>query len=183
MHSHGLALGQYAMGWCVDRLGATPVVWHSGTLPSYGAFMALLPERGLGVVLLFNVCHHWLNPVLAEFGLDVTALLAGEQRAPLPVVGLIPALLRAQLLLPALQAAGVAAALRPARRRQAARSLALAPHLLALLALLPLLGKRRAYLKLYMPDYAWLAQACGGFALLWGLVAAGLALRARRKAA
>jgi hypothetical protein len=40
-----------------------------------------------------------------------------------------------------------------------------------------MLGRRRGYLKLYMPDFALLAWVCGGFALLWSVVRTWLALR------
>jgi len=31
-----------------------------------------------GVVLLFNANHHWYVPVLIDFGMGVTSLLAGD---------------------------------------------------------------------------------------------------------
>jgi hypothetical protein len=57
----------------------------------------------------------------------------------------------------------------------------LIPNLLVALALIPMLGKRRAYLKLYMPDFAWIAMVCGGFSLVWSAVRTGLVLRIPRK--
>ncbi len=193
----GMALGQYGMGWFVDTLGQAKLAWHGGTLPNFGAHMALLPEQQRGIVLLFNACHHWYNPVLAEVGTAAAALLAGEQATPVPFVGLIPTLLRGQLLVPALPAAGVVATLRllagwrrhPERRLagagEAGRTvlLPLIPNLLVALALVPLLGRRRGYLRLYMPDYTALALACGSFALAWSLVRTGLVLRALRQPA
>jgi len=64
----GLSLGQYGMGWFVDEIGQTKLVWHSGTTPDFGAYMALLPEQKKGMVLLFNANHHWMKPVLSDFG-------------------------------------------------------------------------------------------------------------------
>jgi len=190
----GMSLGQYGMGWFVDKLGPAKLVWHSGTLPHFGAFMALLPEQELGVVLLFNACHHWMNPVLTDVGMGAVALLADQPPTPLPVVGLIPALLRGQLLLPALQLAGIAGTLRQLRRWRHGRpsrpsaqclgglpfALPLIPNLLAALALIPLLGKRRGYLRLYMPDYSWLVLVCGSLALMWSGLRTGLVVRAPR---
>jgi CubicO group peptidase (beta-lactamase class C family) len=98
----GRSLGQYGMGWFVDEISQTKLVWHSGTLPDFGAYMALLPEQTRGVVLLVNANHHWMNPVLSTFGGGVVALLAGDQPAPLPFVGMIPWTLRGLLLIPAL---------------------------------------------------------------------------------
>ncbi len=192
----GLSLGQYGMGWFVDELGGTKVVSHGGTLPDFGSFMALLPEQGRGIVLLFNACHHWMNPVLAESGMRAAALLAGEPPPQIPLVRMMPWALRAQLLVPALQMAGVIATRQMLHRwRQAPESLPtggsararhvllpLMPGALAALTLKSMLGKTRNYLKLYMPDSFWLALVCGSFALAWGIVRARLIGRALRKA-
>jgi CubicO group peptidase (beta-lactamase class C family) len=112
----GLPLGQYGMGWFVSEIGQTKLVWHNGTNPDFAAYMALLPEQKKGVVLLFNASHHWMNPVLSTVGEGVAALLAGDQPAPIPYVGMIPWMLRGLLLIPALQIGGVVATLRLLRR-------------------------------------------------------------------
>lgn len=56
--------------------------------------------------------------------------------------------------------------------------LPLIPDLLVALTLEPMLGKRRGYLMLYMPDYSWLAMICGSFALVWSFLRTGLVLGA-----
>jgi CubicO group peptidase (beta-lactamase class C family) len=192
----GLSLGQYGMGWYVDKIGQTKLISHSGTLPDFGAYMALLPEQRKGVVLLFNACHHWMNPVLAGFGTGVAALLAGEQpSSPIPFAGLIPWMLRGLLLIPALQIVGVTATLRQVRRwrldPQSRPSggrvwgfhilLPLILNLLVALNLVPMLGKRRGYLMLYKPDSSWTVLLCGSFALVWSVLRTGLILRTLRK--
>jgi CubicO group peptidase (beta-lactamase class C family) len=188
----GQSLGRYGMGWFVDKIGQTKLIWHSGTSPDFAAFMALLPEQKKGVILLFNACHHLMNPALSDFGGGVAALLAGEQPSPFPFVALIPWILRSQLLLPALQIAGVVATLRllrrwrleperrPSGRRKWGRHVLLPPipNLLIALSLIPMLGKRRGYLMLYMPDYSWIAMVCGSFSLLWSVLRTGVVLRA-----
>jgi CubicO group peptidase (beta-lactamase class C family) len=193
--AYGLSLGRYGMGWYVDRIGATKLVWHGGTLPDFGSHMALLPEQKKGVVLLFNACHHWMNPVLADLGNSVAALLAGEQYSPTPFFSMVPWMLRAQLLIPAVQIVGVVATLRRLRRwRQDPMSrpsdggrwgrhflLPLIPNLLGALSLIPILGKTRGYLMLYMPDYSWSAVASGSFALVWSFLRTGLVLGALRR--
>jgi CubicO group peptidase (beta-lactamase class C family) len=192
VQAYGFSLGQYGMGWYVDKIGGTKLVSHGGTLPDFGSNLALLPEQKKGVVLLFNACHHWMMPVLAEFGAGVAALLAGEQPqpAPIPLVGMIPWMLRGLLLIPALQMVGVVATLRqlrrwrlePERRPSGGRLwglqilLPLIPNLLVALTLVPMLGKRRGYLMYYMPDYSWIAMICGSFALVWSFLRTGLVL-------
>jgi len=191
----GISAGRYGMGWFVDRIGQTKVAWHSGTVPDFGAYMAVLLEQKKGVVLLFNASHHWYNPVLTEFGMGVAALLAGEQYVPTPFSAVVPWMLPGQLLIPALQITDVATTLRlrrhwrldpkgsPGGRR--ARGLhillPLILNLLVGLTLKPVLGKRRGYLRLYMPEYPWIAVICGSFALLWSVLRTGLLLRALRE--
>ncbi len=193
--AYGLSLGQYGMGWYVDKIGGTKLVWHGGTLPDFASHMALLPEQNKGVVLLFNACHYWMNPVLADLGNGVAAQLAGEQPAPLPFFHIVPWALRGQLLIPALQIVGVAVTLRrlrrwhqdPMSRPSGGRMwglhvlLPLIPNLLVALTLLPMLGKMRTYLMLYWPDYSWTAIVCGSFALVWSFLRTGLVLGALRR--
>jgi CubicO group peptidase (beta-lactamase class C family) len=190
----GVSAGKYGMGWWASEIGRTKLIWHGGTLPDFAAYMALLPEQEKGVVLLFNACQHWMSPVLTDVGMGVAALLAGDQPARTPF-GVIPWALRGQLLIPALQIAGVAATLRllrrwrlkPERRPSGGRKwglqvlLPLVPNLLVALTLRPMLGKRRGYLMLYMPDYSWTAMVCGSFALVWSFLRTGLVLRALGK--
>jgi proline iminopeptidase len=190
-----ISLGQYGMGWCVDKLGQTRVVWHGGTLPDHGAFMSMLPQQKKGIVLLYNANHHWMLPVFAGFGMGATALLAGEPYKPLPFARAIPWMLRAQLLLPVLQAVGIAGTLLRLRRwrlnpeQQPTGAKAWRRHLVlplvtnlqvGLALLQPMLGKRRGYLRLYMPDFSLLAAVCGSFTLLWTILRSGLVGRVLR---
>lgn len=191
----GLSLGQYGMGWFVEEFGGTKIVSHGGTLPDFSSFMALVPEQKKGIVLLFNACHHWMNPILSESGMRAAALLAGEQPPQIPFVRMMPWALRGQLLIPALQVAGVVATLRllrrwrrdPERRPSGGRAwtrqvlLPLLPGALAAITLKLMLGRTRSYLKLYMPDSFWLGLVCGSLALGWGLRRTGLVMRELRK--
>jgi hypothetical protein len=185
-----LSLGQYGMGWYVGEIAGKKLVSHGGTLPDFGTYMAILPEQKKGLVLLFNGCHHWMNPALTEFGMGATALLAGEQPDPQRFLPLIPWVLRSPLIIPALQVIGVAATMRQVRRwRQDPVSrprdgrmwglhilLPLIPNLLLALTLIPMLGKRRGYLMLYKPDSSWIVLVCGSFALVWSFLRTGLVL-------
>ena len=191
----GISLGQYGMGWFVDESGKTKLVWHSGTTPDFGAFIALLPEQRKGLVLLFNANHHWFTPVLSDFGAGAAALLAGDQPNPIQFVGVIPWMLRGLLLIPLIQIVGVAATLRllrrwhhePERRPSGGRLwrryilLPLIPNLLIASTLIPMLGKTRGYLMLYMPDYSWIALLCGSFAGIWMFLRTGLIIRTTRQ--
>lgn len=190
----GIDLGQYGMGWSVDHIGHTQVVWHNGTLPDFGGYFALLPEQKKGIVLLYNANTHWYMPVLTEFGTGATALLAGEEPGSPAFTRMLPWMLRAQLLIPAFQIADVAATLRlssrrgagPQRRPSTGKAWRLhfvfpfILNLLIALTLKPLLSKRRGYLKLYMPDFSMIAAVGGVFSLVWSFVRAVLVISALR---
>ncbi len=140
----------------------------------------------------------WRNygfpPILAEPGLNLTAMVAGRQAPPSPFgfVRFLPWAMRGLVLIPVLQIAGVAATLLrlrgwrenpehiPTRGRLWTLHilLPLIPNLS--LAALPIYLKAKGmlrYLKLFNPDAAWVALICGSFAGIWALVRTGLILR------
>lgn len=191
----GVSVGQYGMGWFITDIGQTKTIWHGGNVPDFSSYMALLPEQKKGVVLLVNADHYGLPPVLMEIGLRVVALLAGQQPAPIRL-GFIPWAMRALLLIPLLQIAGVAATLRLLRRWR--RDPALRPsrgrmwglHILLplipnlSLAAIPVFLRVRGMLRfllLFTPDFSWIALICGGFAGVWTFLRTGLILQALRK--
>lgn len=192
----GIAMGKYAMGWFADTVGHTRVVWHTGNVPDFSAYMALLPEQGRGIILLTNVGHHMMVPACGELGVGLAALLAKEQAAARPPVmsSVIPWAMRALLLLPLLQVGGCLATVRqlcrwrrdpeshPHGRSKWGRHLLLPAvvNLVLALNLAAVLGKRRGYLRLFLPDYYWTVLVCGSFAAVWGCLRSGLVLRALR---
>lgn len=198
----GMSMGTYAMGWYASEVGETQVIWHTGLVPDFCAYMALLPEQKKGVILLLNADHFMMEPVLSEVGTGVTALLAGEQPPPIRL-GFIPWLMRGLLLVPLLQIAGVVTTLHtvsgwrrdpdscpegglnvsPAGTRAWVHHvlLPLVPNLLVALTLIPVLGPLRGFWGLFMPDFSWIARICGIFAGIWAFLRTGLMLRALRR--
>jgi CubicO group peptidase (beta-lactamase class C family) len=176
----GRSFGAYAMGWISQEFGGAKIVSHSGIVPDFGASMALVPEQQKGLVLLYNANHAMLKMTFDELGLGTAQLLAGV--TPQPVhSGPVMWAMRALLLIPLLQVAGVARMLRLLRRgRLRGRHLLLPvlPDLLAILTLAPLLGRMRGFLKLFMPDYVWVARLCGVIAVVWAVLRTSLILRA-----
>jgi hypothetical protein len=120
--------------------------------------------------------------------LGVTALLAGQQPAPIKL-DFIQWIMRLLPLIPLLQVVGVFATLRllhrwhddPALRPSSGRIwgqhilLPLIPNLTlaAILAYLRSSGLLR-YMHLFNPDLAWIARISGGFAGLWVFLRTGL---------
>ena len=70
----GVSAGRYGMGWFDIDLGQTKTFSHSGNVPDFSAFMALLPEQKKGVVLLLNADPYGLPLITEEVGMGVTAL-------------------------------------------------------------------------------------------------------------
>ena len=193
----GISAGKYGMGWFDIDLGQTKTYSHGGNVPDFSAFMALVPEQKRGVVLLANADPYGLPPILEEVGSGVTALLAGQQPAPIRL-DFIQWIMRLLPLIPLIQVVGVAATLGWLRRWQANPALRpssgrlwrqhillpLIPNLslAAILVYLRSNGLLR-YLSLFNPDLAWTARISGSFAGVWAFLRTGMILRALRKAA
>ncbi|HEY8447888.1 MAG TPA: serine hydrolase domain-containing protein [Thermomicrobiales bacterium] len=73
---------RYGMGWFVGPFGAAQDArWHLGELPYFNAWMVLLPERNLGVVVLINAGSQLeffeANEVMSRIPLGVVNILEG----------------------------------------------------------------------------------------------------------
>lgn len=191
----GMSLGYYGMGWISQETGASRIVWHSGIVPDFGAFMALVPEQKKGMVLLFNANHAMMKMTYEEVGFSAAQLLAGEFPSP-HRFDAMPWGMRLLPLIPLLQIAGVTSTLRQLHRWRANRALhpsrgrmwrqhillPLIPNLLTAFTLVPLLGKMRGWVRLFLPDFSWIAMICGSISLVWSFLRTGLILRALRYA-
>jgi CubicO group peptidase (beta-lactamase class C family) len=190
----GETVGWYGMGWFNSDVEETRIVWHSGNVPDFSSFMALLPEQKRGLVLLLNADHYGLPIILAEVGLGAAALLAGQEPPPIKL-GFIPWCMRALPLIPLLQLVGIVATLRrlrrwrqnPALRPNGGRAWArqILPSLMvnAGLAAVPIVLRGRGllrFLKLFTPDAAWIALLSGSFAGVWAVLRTSLIVRALR---
>ena len=136
----------------------------------------------------------WMTPILEEVGMGVAQPCSPASSLLHIRLGFIPWVMRGLLLIPLLQIAGVVATLRllrrwrqdPELRPSGGRMwglhilLPLIPNLLVALTLIPMLGKMRGYLMLYMPDYSWIAMVCGSFAGIWTFLRTGLVLLSLR---
>ena len=191
----GVSAGRYGMGWFDIDHGQTKTYSHSGNVPDFSAFMALLPEQRRGVILLFNADPYGMPPITEEVGMGVTALLAGQQPAPIRL-DFIQWIMRLLPLIPILQVAGVITTLRRLRKwdqnpqdRPGCGSLWSRHILLPLLPDLSLAGalgyllisRLFGFIQLFMPDVALITVICGGFAGIWVFLRTGLMLRFMRK--
>jgi hypothetical protein len=185
------------MGWFDVDLGLTKTYSHSGNVPDFSAFMAIVPEQKRGVVLLLNADPYGLPMITEEVGMGMTALLAGQPPTPIRL-DFIQWIMRSLPLIPLLQIVGFLSTLwlvrrwredpksRPSRGRTWGQHilLPLIPNL-GLASILAYLQSSRLirFLHLFMPDLAWIAQISGSFAGIWAFLRIGLILRILRRPA
>jgi CubicO group peptidase (beta-lactamase class C family) len=190
-----IAGGLYGMGWFDIDLGRTKTYSHSGNVPDFSAFMAIVPEQKKGVVLLLNADPYGLPIITEEIGMGMTALLAGQLPEPIRLE-FIQWFMRALPLIPLLQIGGVYATLRllgrwredpdsrPGRGRTWGQHilLPLVPNL-TLAGILVYLQSSHIirFLHLFMPDLAWIARISGIFAGIWAFLRTGMILRTLQK--
>jgi len=188
----GISGGFYGMGWFDIDLGQTKTYSHSGNVPDFSAFMALVPGQKKGIVMLLNADPYGLPPITGEFGLGVTALLAGQPPAPIRL-NFIQWIMRLLPLIPLLQLAGLTVTLRRVHRwrkdpehhptgRRMWLEYILPPLIPDLTLAAGLVYLRSSgllrFLQLFMPDLAWIARIGGGFAGIWAFLRTGLILQA-----
>jgi CubicO group peptidase (beta-lactamase class C family) len=186
--------GWYGMGWYIEERGKVKILSHSGLVPDYFAYMALLPEQKKGLILLVNGDHFTMQITMSEVDAGLTNLLAGKPPEPLRL-GAVPWVQRGLLFIPILQIVDVIATLGILRRWQSHPQsrpergrlwvlhilLPLIPNLLAALTLIPATSKIRGFLLLFAPDFTWIGRICGSFASVWMFVRTGLLLRSQKK--
>lgn len=180
----GINSGKYGMGWMEIDLGQTKTYSHSGNVPDFSAFMALIPEQKTAVVLLLNADPYGLPPLTEEIGMGLTALLAGQKPAPFRL-DFIQWIMRLLPLIPLLQVVDIITSMQRFirwRKNSALRPspglmwrqhilLSLAPNLglAAILGFLKSAGLLR-YLNLFNPDLAWIARVSGSIGGLWAVL-------------
>jgi CubicO group peptidase (beta-lactamase class C family) len=171
---------RYGEGWFVGPFGAaTDARWHLGSLPSFAAWMVLLPETKQAVVVLINTNTELpfgeVNAVMSRLPIGVVNLLRGQ---PVPKG---PSLREAYRLFNAvatLVSAGlVALAWWAARRRRAVWSVLMALMAIAMLVALQLMGLNAAILSAFAPDFALVLAAMGALLCLPVIVRAWASAR------
>ncbi len=60
----------YAMGWVIQDTPNGRIVWHNGGTLSYGAYIGMVPDRDVGVIVLTNEANIGLPDAVGEWLLD-----------------------------------------------------------------------------------------------------------------
>lgn len=193
----------YAMGWLVGSERREKMLWHNGGVANFYSFVALLPERELGVALVVNAFNVMESHALDAMAFGLVDLLAGrEPRRTSPVAVLAVrwvytvafAFLGLQLIWIAISAikrrpwratvlAGRRGWLRELRRIGLPIALNLAWVLIVLVALPDGFQTPLPVMLLFAPDLMSVFLASAGIATLWAVVQVGLRVRRLRSLA
>jgi len=177
----------YAMGWMSGTLGGQTVLWHNGLVPDFYAFMALVPERREGLVLLTNAGNLLDMPRLnrVAFGalarlMEVEVDLDSSSCAMCPVFPLeqqrtVQAVRPIAVALVVLQCCWIAWSVKRRRWRSSnANTLSLASALLwaaLVLFAFPLVAQMPpSVMNDVLPDLADVIDASVAIALAWAFV-------------
>ncbi len=189
LHAPAIPAGgddHYAMGWSVGKWDGTPAVWHNGDVGRYHSIIILLPERGLGVILLANASgFEQLNQV-DEVTIGILNMLNGKPSTPVSLPFFSRFLYWAVLLTPLLQIIGIAYSWRYWRNKGVGHIL-LVVVLYGGVALIWLFGVPQVIASPILPGirnsfpelaYGLIAGATLGIG--WSVIYTAMSLRARR---
>lgn len=176
----GKSYGSYGMGWECHTKDQTTIISHSGIVPDFGAFAAIIPQQRKGIILLYNANHAMMKMTFDEFGMGAAERLAGVVPSRTTVSG-APWLMRSLALVPILQVIGFIFScsqliLHKSNNRIYSQNgknygkvswLFELPNLIAAMMLIPMFTKMRGWIDLFMPDFSLIARFYGGFAVAW----------------
>jgi CubicO group peptidase (beta-lactamase class C family) len=60
----------YALGWVIQQTPNATIVWHNGGTSSFGAYIGLVPDREVGVIVLTNAANMGLPDALGLWTVD-----------------------------------------------------------------------------------------------------------------
>ena len=60
----------YALGWVIQQTPNGTIVWHNGGTSSFGAYIGLVPDRDVGVIVLTNAANMGMPDALGLWTVD-----------------------------------------------------------------------------------------------------------------
>ena len=60
----------YASGWVVQQTPNGEIVWHNGGTPNFGAYVGLVPEKNVAVIVLTNEENQGLPDAIGRWTID-----------------------------------------------------------------------------------------------------------------
>jgi CubicO group peptidase (beta-lactamase class C family) len=110
LHTPAIPIGgdkHYAMGWIVDTVDEIPMVAHNGDIGNFHSVVFLMPDRGLGFVLLANASGFEQLSQVDEIAAGIFFMLNGKPTTPVSLPFPSRFLYWAVLLTPFLQILGI----------------------------------------------------------------------------
>ena len=191
MHQPAVTIGDgagYGLGWYSGARNGVATVEHSGDGVNFHANVVLLPDRGLGILLLENTENAYNASQMDGIARGVTSLLVGDQPAAVESGGLYLIVFQVVVVLAAIQVAGMLWSIRQIRRWRAQPEvrprgrrgivwhvvvplvLNLAHSVVFLFGLTALFESSLTFLCLYVPDLGYTLIVSGTIALIWAIV-------------
>ena len=203
MHQPAVQIGDgeaaYGLGWYSGERNGVTTVEHAGDGVNFHANVVLIPDRGLGIVLLENAQNGLKPEPMSGIARGVTSLLLGEQPATVESGGLKLMVYYAVLVLAVIQLFGIIWSIRQIRRWRAQPEdrprgwrgivwqvvlplvLNLAHGLVFLVGLPAMFRATLGYLCLYVPDFGYTLIVSGSLAVVWAIVRTMLVWRLVRE--
>jgi CubicO group peptidase (beta-lactamase class C family) len=183
----------YAMDWAVEQIGGVNVVDKGGDLADFKTNMVLIPERGLGIVVLINAnggggfAGLFGDIRIALLPLHIVELVLGQSPTVFPVNRIPTIMYGVLLLIVAVQLGGMTLTLVRMRRLQNERArlaslrtsvlhigVPLAANLtwglLALVGIPRFLGAPLSIMQYLVPAFGYTLLLSGMVALSWAIV-------------
>jgi CubicO group peptidase (beta-lactamase class C family) len=60
----------YAMGWIVQQTPSGTIIWHNGGTSAFGSYFGMVPEKGVGVVVMTNEANIGFPDAVGRWVLD-----------------------------------------------------------------------------------------------------------------
>jgi CubicO group peptidase (beta-lactamase class C family) len=190
LHQPAVSIGAgagYGMGWYAGERNGVTTVEHAGDGVNFHANVVLVPERGLGLVLLENAENAYNASQMDGIARGVTSLLLGDQPAAVEPGGLYLIVFQVVVVLATIQVLGMLWSLRQIRRWRAQPEerprgrrglvrhvglplvLNLAHGVVFLFGLTALFESSLTFLCLYVPDLGYTLIISGTLALVWAI--------------
>lgn len=176
----------YAMGWSVSPLDGMPIIWHNGDTGRNHSIIMLMPERGLGFILLANASGFVQLEQVDNIALSVLNMLNGKPPTPVSLPFHLRFLYWTILLMPLLQIIGIAYAWRYWRNKGVGRVI-VTVALYGGVALFWLFGIPQVItfpilpgIWFYFPELAYSLIAGATLGIGWSVIYTAMNLRMRK---
>jgi hypothetical protein len=188
VHAPAISSGgnqHYAMGWVVDSADGKPVLLHTGDIGNFHSAFILIPDRGLGFILLANASGFEQLGQVDGIAVGVFNLLNGNVPAPVSVPINIRFLYWAVLLTPLLMIIGIVYSWRRWRAKGIGYILLVAllyggVALLWLIVVPHLTESPFSTIRFVHPDLAYAMLASAVLGIGWAVIYTAMNLMARR---